>query len=144
MPRKAFAALATPTPIPYGKPRLAAPCGLNPAASGIWRQIVTELPPGYFGSDTGLLLERLCIHLARCRRFEALIAEAEGAPALDLDLYEKLTKAARAESAAAASLARALRLTIQSRHPVTAGRQAAMPPGPRGIEYLSGVNRGDE
>jgi len=144
MPRKSFAALAAPTPIPYAKPRLAAPCGLNPAASGIWRQIVTELPPGYFGSDTGLLLERLCIHLDRCRRFEALIAEAEAAPELDLDLFDRLAKAARAESAAAASLARALRLTIQSRHPVTAGRQAAMPAPTLGIEALTMVRHGQD
>ena len=143
MARKSFAALATPTPIPYGKPRLAAPCGLSPAASGIWRQIVTELPPNFFGSDTGLLLERYCTHLARCRRIETLIAEAEGAAELDLAQFERLSQMARSESAAAASLARALRLTIQSRHPVTTARQAAMPAAPRGIEFLSGINHGD-
>ena len=143
MARKSFAALATPTPIPYRKPHLAPPCGLSPAASGIWRQIVVELPPNYFGSDTGLLLERYCTHIARCRRIETLIAEAEGAAELDLAQFERLSQMARAESAAAASLARALRLTIQSRHPVTTARQAAMPPAPRGIEFLTGVNHGD-
>ena len=143
MARKSFAALATPTPIPYRKPHLAAPSGLKPAESDVWRQVVTALPPNYFGSDTGPLLERFCIHIARCRRFETLIAEAEAAPALDLDLFDRLAKAARAESAAAASLARALRLTIQSRHPVTTARQAAMPAAPRGIEFLSGINHGD-
>jgi len=143
MPRKSFAALAVSTPaIPYTKPRLAPPSWLTDTQSGIWRQVVDSLTPGFFGSDTGPMLERYCVHVARCRRIETLIAEAEGAPELDLNLFERLTKMARAESAQAASLARSLRITNQSKHPVTAGRQAAMPAGPRGIEFLTGINHG--
>lgn len=144
MPRKAFAALATPTPIPYGKPRIAAPERLTDAQSSVWRQVVTGLPPGYFGSDTGPMLERFCIHVARCRRVETLIAEAEAAPELDLGLFERLTKMARAESAQAAALARALRITNQSKHPVTAGRMAAMPAPTLGIEALTMVRHGQD
>ena len=70
---------------------------------------------------------------------KSALAEAEAAPELDLGLFERLTKMARAESAQAAALARALRITNQAKHPVTAGRMAAMPAPTLGIEALSGV-----
>ena len=116
--------VAAMTPREAAKPRLAAPCALTPAESDVWQRTVSSLPPEWLKADQGPVLERYVKHVVRAQALEALIAAAD--PAFDLDRYAKLVTLAGAETSRILSLARSLRLTVQSRlHAVTAGSRAA-------------------
>ena len=142
MPRKSSASFHVPAlPIRCEAPRLSAPPHLGPDAADVWQSIVRALPADYFRAEVGPMLERFCVHFARCRRLETMIAATD--PEIDLERFALLAKLARAESAHAAALARALRLTNQSRHAVTAGRMAATARPQPGIEALFGRTHGE-
>ena len=121
-----MAALQVAAMAPKATPgaRLAAPSTLTPAESDVWQRTVSCLPPEWLKADQGPVLERYVKHVVRAQALEALIAAAD--PVVDLDRYAKLVTLAGAETSRILSLARSLRLTVQSRlHPVTAGSRAA-------------------
>jgi hypothetical protein len=100
---------------PRVKPRLPVPATLTPAQAGIWKTTINSLPAEYFPAETAPLLERFCCHTARCRDIEVLLAAVDPAAPDGLARLSLLSRLARAETAAAGSMARALRLTTQSR-----------------------------
>lgn len=131
MPRKSFAALAMPTLIRPEPTRLPVPAHLQPDEAAEWHLIVAAVPADFFHPEVGHALERVCVGRVRCRRLEALIADAD--PDADLDRYERLVKLARCEAGAVAAAERSLRITNQSRwHKATAGSRTAgaQPPDP--------------
>ena len=124
MTRKSAASFAVPAPIRHEVARLAVPEHLEPDAAAVWRSVVGALPGDYFKPEVAPMVERFCVHFARCRRLETMIAGTD--PGIDLDRFERLAKLARAESAHAAALARALRITNQARlNATTAAHRAA-------------------
>ena len=125
MTRKSSASFHVPAlPIRCEAPRLSAPPHLGPDAADVWQSIVRALPADYFRAEVGPMLERFCVHFARCRRLETMIAARD--PEIDLEGFALLAKLARAESAHAAALARSLRITNQARlNATTAAHRAA-------------------
>ena len=124
MPRKSAASRTTPVAVRYSAPHLAPPAELSPAERAEWTRAVNSLPAAFFGREQTALLVRFVRHTTRAEALDALLASCD--PAADLERFAKLSRLAAEESRIALSLARSLRLTVQSRsHPVSAARAAA-------------------
>ena len=93
------------------EPRLPAPRGLTPSQAVAWRSAVDSLPAGWFQSEHLPLLVAYCRHCARADELAKAIATVT-----PLDpVYERLAKLAGQETRHIAALARAMRITHQSR-----------------------------
>jgi hypothetical protein len=128
MPRTSLASLSTthqrPTSRVSGK--LAPPSCLTEQQAAVWQRITAAMPADWFSAEHAALLTQFARHVARCDGIEEAIANL---PVLD-PAYERLARLARAESAKVAMLARAMRLTHQSRwQPRSAANHAQPQPG---------------
>jgi hypothetical protein len=133
----------TPAPIRALPAPLPVPPGLSAAEGEVWRQTVASLPPGWLAREMGPLLERFCCHTVRARCIEALLVQVD--PMNDLQDYARLSRLAGEETARILALARALRLTVQSRlHSSTAGNRSAGSRPQPDISVLFGRTYGDE
>ena len=110
MPRKSAAALATPTPFRKHR-RPEPPAGLPPAAAAVWVRTLAGLREDWVGVEALPLLERYARHVARVGELEGLIAAAAPGGAE----WRALVSAAGSETRHITAVARALRLTPQSR-----------------------------
>lgn len=114
MPRKSATASAVVMLAPkHERPRLRAPEDLTDAQRAVWVSTTNALPADWFGQEHAPLLRRFCAHTARADQIERAMANLD--PLADLDAYRKLGGMATAESGKIAALARAMRLTQQSR-----------------------------
>ncbi len=137
MPRKSLAALTVVAaePKPVG-PRLRPPEGLTSAQVAAWRSATDNLPAEWFKAEHVPLLTQYARHVARAGEIEALLARLD--PIADRDVFGHLAKLAAAETMSIIRLARAMRLTQQSRLKAeTAANRAPKNPAPRGIEALT-------
>ncbi len=96
-----------------GEPRLPPPAGLGQAQLVVWHQAVDNLPPDWFAQEHEPLLIQYCNHVVRDAQLESALAGLD--PVHDLEVFDKLTKLAALESGKITALARAMRLTHQSR-----------------------------
>jgi hypothetical protein len=108
--------LATITPISEARP--APPDGLTTDQVDVWCDVVTRLPADWFPRETHALLAEYCRAVTRARfvgaavdAFEAAWLNAEGG----VERYAKLVATADRQVRLMTSLARALRITNQSR-----------------------------
>lgn len=118
-----MASLATVPALPIRAvaPRVAIPAGLSDAQAGIWRRTVASVPGGWFSGQHVALLTMFVRHVARGDEIEAALS---GIEPLHPD-FDRLVRLQGFETARALACARSLRLTLQEKHPTTAGRQAA-------------------
>ena len=126
--RPSASALAVvPVSILAALKRPEAPRDLSARAAHVWREIVHDEPAETFQTAAAkALLRRLCAHLVDAWRLDQLIEQwASAAEVDDVAEYERLLKMRDRETRAAASLARALRLTNQSRYSAERAATAA-------------------
>jgi len=127
--RKSSAELALITPIDAARP--AAPEGLTEAQVNVWCDVVLRLPASWFPRETHHLLAEYCKAVTRARfigaeldRFQSSWLAEDGGP----ERYLKLSGAADRQVRTMNALARALRITNQSRLKAeTAARKASAP-----------------
>lgn len=115
MPRRSIAAQST-VPVPTVstlEPRLPAPPALTAHESDVWQRTVAALPASHFRREQAELLLRYVKHTARAAQLDALLVDLD--PRTHLDEYERIARLAASESRTALALARALRITNQSR-----------------------------
>ena len=104
--------------------RLEPPVDLPDEQRQIWNETVNALPADWFATEHIQMLKLYCQHLYRAAKLEAALSRVD--PLMQLNDYEKLVKLAGLESAKVLSLARAMRLTQQSRlKPETAANRSA-------------------
>ena len=115
MPRKSAASLTVAPLIRREPARLTPPSHLAAEERDVWIQTVNALPAKYLPVEVAPLLERFCVHVARARLIETMISETDMEAAGSALQYADLAKLSRAETAAVAALARALRISNQSR-----------------------------
>lgn len=112
--RKSRAQLAVVAPI--GPSRAAPPADLTKEQADVWRSVVGALPADWFKPEQYDILAEYCRHVIRARqldrRIEALFAEDWSD---DIKPVERVMKMAATETTAINNLARAMRLTQQSR-----------------------------
>src|SRR5437870_4183940 len=112
MPRISAAALSVVAPeIQATRPRLSPPVDLPSSALAVWHATIAALPASWFAPEQAPIIERYCRHIARAREIEALIADTDPLTSA----YARLVTLAGAETARILALARAMRLTNQSR-----------------------------
>ncbi len=105
-------------------PRLKPPGDLTDDQKRIWHETVNALPPDWFADEHIAMLRLYCQHITRAAKLESALERLD--PVDNLNDYEKLVKLAGLESAKALALARAMRLTQQSRlKPETAHNRSA-------------------
>ncbi len=123
-------------PLPSRHRRPSAPEALTQDQRVEWDAIVRCMPADWFPRETHGLLTQCCRHVCQARFLAEMIntlkadwLKEEGG----LERYDTLLRMAERESRAIAALARAMRLTQQSRlRPETAARRTAEAPiGPR-------------
>jgi len=91
-----------------------APYDLTDEQSDEWWAVVNRLPADWFPRETHPMLADYCRHVIKSRRVAQLVADAENASDLDIDLLDKLYKMAERESRAITSLATKMRISQQS------------------------------
>jgi len=125
--RKSSAAISL-TPQVESLPRHAPPEELSELETEIWLMVINALPADWFGRDQLPLLLAYCKHSARAQMLDTEIDASDIAWLKDdegLKRYDKLLSMRDRESKQIIALARAMRITHQSRtHKDTAGRQA--------------------
>jgi hypothetical protein len=94
-------------------PRLQPPAVMPTAQQAIWHQTVDSLPSDWFSAEQSPLLVAYCQHVCRGAQLEAALATLN--PLTEVEIFDKICKLAAGESAKILALARALRLTVQSR-----------------------------
>ncbi|MYZ47325.1 hypothetical protein [Propylenella binzhouense] len=124
--RKSSAELAVITPLSAARP--SPPGGLTNQQAAVWREVVQRLPADWFPRETHKLLAEYCRAATRAAfigaeidRYEPEWIKAEGG----IDRLAKLTATLDRHVRMMTALARALRITNQSRlRPETAARRA--------------------
>jgi hypothetical protein len=119
--------LSIVSPIGAALKRPSPPADLPARAAAEWRAIVSSESAEVFQTAAAkALLRRLCAHLLDAWRLDLLLAQwADADEVGDLGEYERLLKMRDRETRAAAALARALRLTNQSRYSAERAATAA-------------------
>lgn len=127
--KKSAAELAV-VPIEAGLRRPEPPSDLPEQQCEVWRAVVDAEPADLLRTGASqLLLRRLCAHVVNAWRIDLLVERCATADELgDVGEYDKLLSMAERESRAITALARALRLTNQSRYtPQRAGTAGRRP-----------------
>lgn len=91
-----------------------APYDLTDEQSAEWWAVVNRLPADWFPRETHSMLADYCRHVVKSRRISQLVASAESADAIDVDVLDKLYKMAERESRAISSLATRMRMSQQA------------------------------
>jgi len=132
MPRKSLAALSVAAmTAPRSVAPLKPPRGMSTTQRMVWRNTVEALPGDWFTREHVALLRRYCEHVARADDIERRLARLD--PIADGDDYDRLARLGIAETGRLLALARAMRLTQQSRlkAETAANRAGAVKAGPR-------------
>lgn len=131
--RKSAAALEAPVFIDARDRPIEATERLTPEQADVFAEIVSNLSGRFFSQEQSPLVCQLARHVVSCRRLSRLLDRLERLDndGIDLKDYAATLDARRKESAQIVSIARALRLTNQSRYrPGQAGREAENRPRP--------------
>ena len=124
--RKSAGSLAVVSALP-GQ-RCAPPAELTEAQAEIWRAVVATKPADWFTEDSHPLLASFCRHVVSARMLSAAVDDAGSADLADgdeLKRMERLLKMRDRETKAVNALARAMRLTQQSRYDHKSSHTAA-------------------
>ena len=114
MAKKSAALVAMPGLPPRAEsPRITPPTSLTADQIAVWRATVRALPAAWFTPEMAPLIELFAVHVCRGRDLNAAIQACD--LTADLPRFEKLAHLAAGESGKVAGLARAMRLTPQSR-----------------------------
>lgn len=130
MPRKSAAALSTVRAFVKKAPE--PPAELTKEQADLWRAVCATKPSDWFRADTFPLLSAYCQHTTSARRLSEVIDEFQPKWLKDeegFSRYRDLLAARDRETRAMSSLARALRLTQQSRYTPQAAATASAKPG---------------
>ncbi len=114
-------------------PRINSPEKLTYEQAGVFAEIVESLPGKFFEQSQAPLVCALARHVVSARRLSRWIDKLETPVGGEIEPaeYIRALEARRKESAAIVSIARALRITNQSRYrPGQAGREAENRPRP--------------
>lgn len=131
--RKSASAIADAVLIGADSPRIYSPEKLTTEQALVFSDIVESLPGRFFGQEQAPMVAQLARHIVSARRLSAWIDGLEKPVGGEIEPaeYLKALEARRKESAAIVSIARALRLTNQSRYrPGQASREVENRPRP--------------